>query len=242
MKTMRYIKRNNSRKKKIKSRKGLRRRPRMRGGDAVTYPPESIKKYIHHVLYINLDSRTDRKEQIEKELQIFNPEQVHRVPGVQEKEYPYLGCTKGHLNAVQLAADNGWDNVLILEDDAKWDSIDTAYPIFEKLVNNPYDVIMLGGTHSEFDKTTFKISKSQSSASYLVNKSYYPTIIAKLKEVIANFKPGITPDIEISPDAAMFFPLQATGSWFLVSPSLMIQAKSYSNIQKMDVNYAKNYV
>jgi len=240
MKTKRYIKRNNSRKKKIKTRKGLRRRPRMRGGN--TYPPESIKKYIQHVVYINLDSRTDRKEQMEKELQIFNPEQVHRVSGVQDKEYPYFGCAKGHLNAIQVAVDNGWDNVLILEDDAKWDAIDTAYPIFEKLVNNPYDVIMLGGTYSEFDTTTFKVSKSQGAASYLVKKSYYPTILAKLKEVIANFKPGVTPDIEITPDAAMFFPLQATGSWFIVSPALMIQAKSYSNIQKMDVNYAKNYV
>ena len=240
MKTKRYIKRNNSRKKKIKTRKGIRSRLRMRGGN--TYPPESIKKYIQHVVYINLDSRTDRKEQMEKELQIFNPEQVHRVPGVQDKEYPYFGCAKGHLNAIQLAVDNGWDNVLILEDDAKWDAIDTAYPIFEKLVNNPYDVIMLGGTYSEFDKTTFKVSKSQGAASYLVKKSYYPTILAKLKEVIANFKPGVTPDIEITPDAAMFFPLQATGSWFIVSPALMIQAKSYSNIQKIDVNYAKNYV
>jgi GR25 family glycosyltransferase involved in LPS biosynthesis len=210
-------------------------RRRQTGG--VSYPPESIKNHIKHAVYINLDSRTDRKAEIEEQLKIFNPEQVHRVPGVEDKEYPYFGCAKGHLNAIQLAVDNGWDNVLIMEDDAMWDSIDTAYPAFEKLIQHPYDVIMLGGTVSKFDPKTFKVESSKSAASYLINKSYYATVLEKAKDVIKNFKPGVTSDEDITPDMAVFYPLQASGSWFIVVPSLMIQRKGYSSILKKDTNY-----
>jgi GR25 family glycosyltransferase involved in LPS biosynthesis len=168
---------------------------------------------------------------------VFAPDQVHRVPGVKDETYPYLGCSKGHLNAIQLAIENGWDNVLILEDDAMWNSVDSAYKSLERLIQNPYDVIMLGGTLANYDPKTFKVESSKSLASYLVNKSYYTTVADKLKEVIEKFKPGITPDKDITPDMAMSHPLQATGSWFIVVPSLMIQRKGYSSILKKETNY-----
>ena len=236
---MRRTKHNKQRRRqraKTRSRK-IHRRRQIAGG--VSYPPESIKNYVKHVVYINLDSRKDRKGQVEEELKIFTPEQVHRIPGVEEKEYPYLGCTKGHLDAIQLAIDNGWDNVLILEDDAMWDSIDTAYPAFEKLVKKPYDVIMFGGTASKFDPNSFKVESSKSAASYLVNKSYYTTFLEKINDVIKNFKPGVTSDEDITPDMAVFHPLQASGSWFIVVPSLMIQRKGYSSILKKDTDYSE---
>jgi glycosyl transferase family 25 len=174
---------------------------------------------------------------MDEELKNFPKDKVHRVSGVEDKEYPYLGCTKGHLNAIKLAVENGWENVLILEDDAMWSNIDSAYPIFEKLVKKPYDVIMLGGTMAEFDKETFKVFKSKSSASYLINKKYYNTILRKEEEVISSFKPGITKTEDITPDVAVFYPLQAADSWFIVSPALMVQQSGYSSILKKETNY-----
>lgn len=230
-KTRKYYRRH-----KLKTRSRNRKRYRKRGG-ATPYPPNSIYSYIHHVVYINLDSRKDRKQQIDEQLKNFPKDKVHRVSGVEDKEYPYLGCIKGHLSAIKLAVENGWDNVLILEDDSMWSNIDTAYPIFKKLVNNPYDVIMLGGTMSEFDKQTFKVYKSKSSASYLVNRKYYDTILRKIEEVINSFKPGVTTDDEITPDVAVFYPLQAADSWFIISPALMVQHAGYSSILSKEINY-----
>lgn len=216
------------------------KRRRQRGGEDIQYPPDSIKDYIKHVVYINLDSRTDRKEHIEKHLKVFNPEQVIRIPGVEDKEHPYLGCMKGHLAALELAKEKGWENVLILEDDAVWSTfVKDAYPMFEKLVKRPegYDVIMLGGTYADYDKNTFRVKKSQAGSSYLVNKSYYDTIVKRAQEVVKNFVPGVTKDEDITPDVAVFKPLQATDNWFIVVPPLMIQGKSYSNILKKNVDY-----
>jgi glycerol-3-phosphate cytidylyltransferase-like family protein len=208
-----------------------------RGGSSIVYPPDSIKKYVSNIVYINLDKRTGRKAEIEKELKVFDHKQIHRISAVSEPEHPYLGCTKSHLQALKMAKDHNWDNVLILEDDAKWTNIEKGYPIFEKLIKEPFDVIMLGGTTAEYDHTTYKVKKSQAGSSYLVNKSYYDTIIQKTEEVINNFKPGITTNEEITPDVAVFRPLQAKDNWYIVAPSLMVQRPSHSDIEKKHVDY-----
>ena len=234
-KTRRY-----SRRRRVKTRARNHKRYRRRGGGvsgAIVYPPDSISTYIQHVVYINLDSRTDRRAQMDEQLKIFPADKVHRVSGVEDKDYPYLGCAKGHLSAIKLSIDNGWDNVLILEDDAMWSNIDTAYPVFEKLVKNPYDVIMLGGTTAEFNKDTFKVYKSKSAASYLINKKYYDTILRKAEDSIKAFKPGVTTTEEITPNVAVFYPLQEADSWFLVSPALMTQREGYSSILKKYTDY-----
>jgi len=201
------------------------------------YPPDSIQTYISNVIYINLDKRTDRKAEIEKELTVFNPEKIQRISAVADAEYPYVGCTKSHLKALKIARENDWDNVLILEDDAIWADIENAYPVFEKLVQQPFDVIMLGGTFAKYNHSTYRIKKAQSSASYLVNKSYYNTLIANIEGSIRNFKPRVTTESEFAIDLAVFGPLQAKDNWFIVAPALMIQSPSHSDIVKKHVDY-----
>jgi glycosyl transferase family 25 len=209
-----------------------KQKKKQHGGNknTTTYPPDTINLYISSVIYINLDKRTDRKDEIVKELKIFNPEKIHRVSAVFEPDRGYLACTKSHLKALKKAKKHNWENVLIVEDDAKWENIEKGFPVFEKLVKEPYDVIMLGGTFAEYDHTTYSVKKAQSSASYIVNRKYYDTIIQKYKEVLA-------PNEDVTPDVQVFQPLQAKDNWFIVSPALMIQRKSYSDIQKGNVNY-----
>lgn len=232
------------RKHKRGSRKSRKVSNRMAGGTSnpIVYPPSSINQYVSNVAYVNLDSRKDRRAQLEDQLKVFKPEKIHRVPGVENKQYPYVGGVTAHLNAMKLAKESNWDNVLILEDDSIWANTDVSYPIFEMLVKNPYDVIMLAGTYSDFDKNTFKINKSKCASAYLVNKSYYNTIISKTEEILAQYKPGITPVDGITLDVAVFEPLQAVNKWFIVSPSLMIQSKGYSDILQKQVDYTSEFV
>jgi glycosyl transferase family 25 len=241
---------------KLKKKHITRKRKRIyRGGNKnhVSYPPDSIKKYISNVIYINLDKRTDRKAEIEKELKIFDSKQVHRISAVSEPEHPYLGCTKSHLQALKMAKDRNWDNVLIMEDDAIWTNIEKGYPIFERLVKEPYDVIMLGGTYGDYDHTTYRVKKALTTSSYLVNKSYYDTIIQKLDEVINGFNPETEKSnktngnifrikVSVAIDAAVFCPLQQKHKWFIVVPALVIQRPGYSNIEKETLNYKNVYL
>jgi glycosyl transferase family 25 len=195
-----------------------------------SYPPESIKKYIQNIIYINLDKRTDRRKEIEKELDFFDKKQIHRISAVLEPEHPYLGCMKSHLQALKMAKNKNWDNVLIMEDDAMWANIEKGYPVFQKLIKESYDVIMLGGTHADYDDTTYRLKKSQAGSSYIVNKSYYDTIIQKTEEVLKNFKPDTGERMHY--DTAVFRPLQQKDKWFIVVPSIVIQRPSHSDIKK----------
>jgi len=199
-----------------------------------------ITEYIKYVLFINLDKRIDRRKHIESEFKIFGKHLI-RISGYLDEKYPYLGCMKSHLAAIEYAQKYNLDNVLILEDDAKWSTNQKGYEIFEMLVKKPFDVIMLGGTSSYYDKNTYKVNQSQGGASYLINKSYYPTILKKAREVVSNFIPGITKDEDITPDIALFKPLQQRDNWFIVVPSLITQMKSHSNILNKTVDYSNLY-
>lgn len=73
---------------------------------------------IDKIIYINLDHRTDRKDEIEGELEKFNLlEKSERYSAICIKEQGILGCTMSHLEVFKLAKARQYNNVLILEDD-----------------------------------------------------------------------------------------------------------------------------
>ena len=255
-------KKHTKRVRKNMKRKGMNKRRTLRrvlhGGSAsgVTssiHPPDSIKNYITHVVYINLDSREDRKKDMEDQLKVFNKEQITRVSAVKDNKYPYIGCLKSHRDVLTLAKEKAWDNVLILEDDVHWQNIDKSYSIFEELVNKPYDVIMLGGTFPKFDDHTKKIFEAKAASAYLVKKSYYDTIINKINDILRYFDSELYSDKPINKeesanihkkvayDEAVYFPLQKADSWYLVYPPLMMQKNSFSDIEGQEVAYDKLY-
>ena len=218
-----------------------RSKRKYRGGNStpIVYPPPSIKNYISHVIYINLDSRVDRKNKLMTTLSMFDPNQIHRISGIIDKN-PNLGATKSHLMALEMAAKNNYENVLILEDDAIWANIKTSYPIFEGLVKNPYDVIMLGAFHPEYNKNTYKLKFAWAAHAYLVNQSYYKKIIESFKNKIKEWDNNTSTNkknTDIAPDA-LFPEMQKTDNWFVVYPHLMAQDVTRSNVSGGIVNYA----
>ena len=225
----------------VKRSKKTRRKTRKQKGGNIHYPPASIKQYIDNVIYINLDSRTDRRAQIEKELEIFDKAKLHRVPGViseiQDTKHRALAITKTHLNAIHLAKQSGWKNVLVTEDDAYWSNIERAYPAFEKLIQKPYDVIMFGSQRPKFNKDTFRVEESYGAHAYLVNQNHYDILIKKLEELIANFNPKTPGFIDAEHDTMVFRPLQKEYNWFIVIPSLMNQRPGFSNRLAKHTNY-----
>lgn len=232
---------NKQRRKHRKSgRRTKRRKPRHSGGTAhtTTYPPDSINTYISNVVYVNLDSRTDRRAQMEQELKIFHPEKVHRIPGIVPDilDIPHknVALTQAHLNAVKLAKEKNWPNTLFLEDDSVWVNIEKAYPCFEKLVKEPYDVIMLGSHGPEYDKDTLRVKHATGGASYLVHQSHYDVFIGRLQSMIDSFVSG--QHIE-GANAVVFPPLQQEYKWFVVVPSLMKQLPGMSNREQLHKNY-----
>jgi GR25 family glycosyltransferase involved in LPS biosynthesis len=203
------------------------------------YPPPTINNYVSHVIYINIDARKDRKDRILNELSIFDPQKITRVSAVKNLDNPIIGCTQSHIKALKLAKKMQYPNVLILEDDAVWANIKEGYHVFEHLVKKPYDVIMLGGTMPKFNRDTFAVTFSYGAHAYLVNSSYYDTIIHEAESAVNLYDPS-RPGSK-KENAAInvkYTKLQPKHKWFIISPPLMFQGKSYSNIEKTDVNHS----
>lgn len=176
---------------------------------------------VEKVVYINLEDRVDRKKQIERELlKHFPSEKIVRFNAIKDQNGG-IGCTRSHIAVLEMAIKENWNNVLVVEDDAIWSNFYTSYPIFEKLSKQSFDVIVLGVANAQCDESTFKLFYGQTTTAYLINKSYYQTLLE-------NFKTGLGHLISTG-DRGQFATdqywkqLQSKDNWYCVAPSLMIQ-------------------
>ena len=73
-----------------------------------------------NTMYINLLNRTDRKEHVINELKkIGINDNVERFNAI-KLENGALGCSMSHLKCLEIAKQNDWESVLIIEDDIKF--------------------------------------------------------------------------------------------------------------------------
>jgi hypothetical protein len=125
-------------------------------------------------IVINLPSRKDRLEQVKKELAGWDYTIIEGV--VNEK--PMLGIAQAHINAVMIAQQNEWDQVLIMEDDLVLRPGAETY-LNEALNNLPdsWD-ILLGGCYdckqlSDHNKYWNQVGEFCGIHFYIVNKTAY---------------------------------------------------------------------
>jgi hypothetical protein len=157
-------------------------------------------------MFINRPKDTDARKKIEAQLKNFPPQTY--IPGVDDPNHPNLALAKSHMNALIKAKEEGWPNILVIEDTAQWTSSLDAYPPFQTLISKPYDVIVL--------------NKDIPSLGYVVNKGYYDTLILKLAITIADFVKGRTSEEPVLA-TSVFAPLQAADNWHRLDVPVLTQ-------------------
>jgi glycosyl transferase family 25 len=205
------------------------------------------------IIYINLEHRKDRKESIEKQLSIFSQEKVQRFSAIKHTNGA-IGCSKSHVTVLELAIKNKWKNLLVLEDDMLWnEQFDEQLNILEQKLSQPYDVIVLGGMWPHYDKKTLKLTKCYGTGAYIVNSSYYETLLNNFKEGLEKLE-----NYHYSPPKNQFIwnklkkqyteefnldnywnRLQERDNWFIVQ--MMYSKEDYSDIAKSKVDYSQRY-
>ncbi len=191
--------------------------------------------FIDHVLYINLDHRTDRRELVERELAVFG-DRVQRIPAIHYSD-GMLGCNKSHQKALEYAKTSGWRNVLIVEDDFQWINLDTSgADKFTELVAKPFDVILLCGSYVECNFATNKLYRSQAATAYFINSHYYDKLIDNFKESFQLLKR--TGDRSKYSIDVYWNNLIKTDNWYLTLPMIATQRESFSDIEGKVMNYA----
>jgi glycosyl transferase family 25 len=142
-----------------------------------------MSKNLSKIIYINLNKSTDRREEVEKELNNFNL-QFERFEAIETPGFGILGCGLSHLQVLKIAKERNYENILILEDDF---TFLVSKEVFEEELtkffnlNIDYDVCMLSYNLIKYENTSsnfiIKALEVQTASGYIVNKKYYNKLI-----------------------------------------------------------------
>ena len=197
-----------------------------------------------NTMYINLLSRTDRKDHVESELKklgITNPNRFNAI----KLENGALGCSISHLKCIELAKKNNYEYVFICEDDITFLNPMLFLEQLDEFLSTKrvWDVILVAGNnmipYSQVDSTCIKVYNCQTTTGYIVKREYYDKIIDNYKEGIQKqLKEPTVPDYKID---KYWFKLQREDNWFLIIPLSIIQREDYSDIEKKNTNFS-NYM
>jgi len=167
-----------------------------------------IDSFFNKIMVINLDESTDRWKDMVIELENANIKNYERIPGIKLKTLDgipkehygnldswqkvnefykkgIIGANTSHINAIRLAKERKYDNVLILEDDVGIRS--DANEILEKTISQlngiKWDILYLGGGNQSKENMVFvtenfiKAQNLLSAHAYAVNAGIYDKII-----------------------------------------------------------------
>jgi len=197
---------------------------------------------IKHAFYINLDSRPDRKQHLEKQMNIIgiNAERFKAI----KLPNGAVGCSMSHLKLLETAKANNWPHILIVEDDILF----TNPPLFIQQLNTflanhkDFDVVLISGNNvppfKEIDSTCVQVSQCQTTTGYLVQNHYYDTLIHNYREGIHKLvkEPH---NHKIYAIDKYWFTLQKVDKWYLIIPLTVTQREDYSDIEKRPTNYSR---
>jgi hypothetical protein len=199
------------------------------------------------ILYINLDHRKDRLENITHQLlnspvvrQVPIPDgKVQRIAGHYDPKNGPAGCATSHVKALNMAIDNNWNCVAIFEDDFAWKDnttyiVDCLRKIDTTTVN--WDVILLSTNKrclkiiANVNDNFQKVANAQTTSGYIVrSKEYMIKLRDCFQNCILNLKQGL-PKGKCAIDIA-WKKFQPHDNWYCFREQLGKQIISYSDVE-----------
>ena len=205
--------------------------------------PSSISD-IKYCLYINLESRKDRREHIEQELKSVG---IHGIRfNAIKLQNGRVGCSMSHLKCLQIAKKNNWPYVMICEDDLLFlDKEKAIHHInnFFKMHSDNKDscnILLLAGNnvppYKVIDDTCIRVSHCQTTTGYIVKNAYYDTLMENIKTGIEKLMKNPTNHTMYAIDK-YWIQLQKKDIWYLLAPIIAVQREDYSDIEQRKTNY-----
>ena len=195
---------------------------------------------IEHAFYINLETRPDRKQHVETQLQNigitssrFNAIKLNNGA---------IGCSMSHLKCLEIAKENNWDHVMIVEDDILFLNPNVFKNQLNKFLqnHNDFDVVLIAGNnvppYQKIDDCCIKVYRCQTTTGYIVQKHYYDTLMNNIKEGVKQLIKYPEQHVIYAIDK-YWFRLQEKDNWFLITPLTVTQREDYSDIEKRPTNY-----
>jgi hypothetical protein len=204
---------------------------------------------IDCVYYINLEHRTDRRQQIEETLDALHvpAEKRVRIPGIYTEGFGILGCGLSHKLALETFLASSHSTCLILEDDfqATLDQNYCSYllrSIFDQKVE--FDVVMLAGKIFKEETTHWpflrKVLDGQTASAFLITREFASKLVDCLGESTVLLKEWHDKTGERKHEYCndiYWKKLQPEARWYITVPKLGLQRESYSDNEARVTNY-----
>ena len=197
---------------------------------------------IKNVLFINLDSRIDRRIHFESQFRKIGL-QPQRFSAIRNADGA-IGCSMSHVACMELAIKHGWDHVLICEDDA---TITNPGQLvhqtnqFLKQFGDAWDVLLLAGNNyqpfQQVSEEAVRVANCQTTTAYLVRRPYFERLLANFKQGLKNLIANPSQQTNYAIDQH-WKNLQRMDRWYLIVPISVIQRPDYSDVSQQHVNYA----
>lgn len=202
---------------------------------------------IINALYINLDSRKDRRAHVESQLATLKeggmPNLVaERFNAIKNVAHGAIGCSMSHLRCIQIAKERNWDHVLVCEDDVLFTNVALFLTQMSQFLATvpDWDVVLLAGNNIPpfrvVNDACIQINNCQTTTAYLVRAHYYDALIANYRTGIHLLMRNPTQKIDYAIDR-YWFELQRRDRWFLITPLSVVQREDYSDIEQRITNY-----
>jgi GR25 family glycosyltransferase involved in LPS biosynthesis len=202
---------------------------------------------IKHALYINLESRADRRAHVEAQLASLKHSGLsnlvaERFNAIKHATSGAIGCSMSHLRCIQLAKARGWDHVLVCEDDVLFTNVPLFLTQLSKFMATVphWDVVLLAGNnvppYRVVNDACVQVGSCQTTTAYIVRAHYYDALIANYRAGINLLMRSPAQKINYAIDR-YWFELQRRDRWFLITPLSVVQREDYSDIEQRVTNY-----
>ena len=145
-----------------------------------------------------------------------------------------------------MAIKNGWDHVMICEDDIEFlnpELFTNSLNAFLKR-HKQWDVLLLAGNnmlpYTQIDNCCIQAMNCITTTGYIVNKHYYEKLFSNFKDGLANLLKDRSQIQKYAIDK-YWVRLQRVDKWYLIIPLTIIQRKDYSDVEEAVTDF-KHYM
>jgi GR25 family glycosyltransferase involved in LPS biosynthesis len=199
-----------------------------------------LTDYFDKTFCINLNSRTDRWEEVKKKFakHSFNVERVPAIDGTKMNlDFPpeikegAVGCSLSQLFCIKYAKQLKLNNFLLLEDDIEFDdNVNELFNQYIAEVPSDWDMLYLGGQHfhgmnlQQISEHVYKCEYTLSTHSVALNSTVFDRFTDKLIDIT-------------KPCDVHYAESHSEINAYVIIPHLTWQGNSYSDIEKVKVDY-----
>ena len=200
---------------------------------------------VDSVFVINLESRNDRLHEINAVLGSLGISNQAIVKGVSHS-CGALGCSLSHAMAVAECMDSNATTCAIFEDDFELvrdpEEAKAAIDRFFRSEPPSWEVLMLSAhaitpssPSAEFSHLNV-INAALTASGYIIHRSFATTLLHNFLQAAYHLNESNCSKAEYAHDV-LWKKHQQSGKWFALKPVIGRQRASYSDIEKMNVDY-----